>query len=435
MNVQRGQRAVLAALLALVAADAAAALTAVEQQIVAAVKERSAAALQFLERTVNVNSGTLNPEGVREVGRMFRAEFDQLGFTTRWVDLPPAVQRAGHLVAAREGKQGKRLLLIGHLDTVFEKDSPVQRWERKGDRIRGPGVSDMKGGDVIIVEALRALARLHALDNTSITVVFTGDEEKPGSPLEVTRAELVSAAKRSDLALGFEGIVKNKQGKDTATIGRRAASGWMLTVTGKPGHSSGVFSESSGFGAIYEGARILNAFREQVAEPDLTFNAGAVVGGTEVSYDPAVNKGSAFGKTNVIAASFRAQGDLRYLTYEQRDRAHARMRAIVAKSLPGAKAEITFSESYPPMSPTPGNLRLLEAYSQASVDAGLGVIEALPPGQRGAGDVQFVAPYVACLDGIGASGDGSHTNDEDLEPGSIERATIRAALLIYRLTR
>ncbi|HYT16164.1 MAG TPA: hypothetical protein VEL80_07270 [Burkholderiales bacterium] len=137
----------------------------------------------------------------------------------------------------------------------------------------------------------------------------------------------------------------------------------------------------------------------------------------------------------MIAASFRAQGDLRYLTYEQRDRAHARMRAIVAKSLPGAKAEITFSESYPPMSPTPGNLRLLEGYSQASVDAGLGVIEALPPGQRGAGDVQFVAPYVACLDGIGASGDGSHTNDEDLEPGSIERATIRAALLIYRLTR
>src|SRR5204862_5234709 len=220
MNVQRGRRAVLAALLALIAADAAAALTAAERQIVAAVKERSGAALQFLERTVNVNSGTLNPEGVREVGRMFRAEFDQLGFTTRWVDLPPAMQRAGHLVAAREGKQGKRLLLIGHLDTVFEKDSPVQRWERKGDRIRGPGVSDMKGGDVIIVEALRALAKLHALDNTSITIVFTGDEEKPGSPLEVTRAELVSAAKRSDLTLGFEGIVKDREGRDTATIGR-----------------------------------------------------------------------------------------------------------------------------------------------------------------------------------------------------------------------
>src|SRR5256886_9180977 len=246
MNVQRGQRAVLAALLALVAADAAGALTAAERQIVAKVKERSGAALQFLERTVNVNSGTLNPEGVREVGRMCRAEFDQLGFTPRWVDLPPAMQRAGHLVAAREGKQGKRLLLIGHLDTVFEKDSPVQRWERKGDRIRAPGVSDLKGGDVIIVDALRALPKLHALDNTSITVVFTSDEEKPRSPLEVTRARPVGAAKRSDLALGFERIVKDKHGRDTATVGRRASSGWMLTVTGKPAHSSGVFSESSG---------------------------------------------------------------------------------------------------------------------------------------------------------------------------------------------
>ena len=435
MKLPNSQRTILAALLALAATEAYAALTATEQQVVAAAKERSDAAMQFLERTVNVNSGTLNPEGVREVGRMFRAEFDQLGFTTRWVDLPPAMQRAGHLVATREGKRGKRLLLIGHLDTVFEKDSPVQRWGRRGDRIRGPGVSDMKGGDVIIVEALRALNKVRALDNTTITIVFTGDEEKPGSPLEVTRAELVAAAKKSDVALGFEGIVKDKQGRDTATVGRRAASGWMLAVSGKPGHSSGVFSESSGFGAIYEGARILNAFREQLTEPDLTFNPGAVVGGTEVSYDPAVNKGSAFGKTNVIAAGFRAQGDLRYLTNEQRDRAHARMREIVAKSLPGAKAEITFSEFYPPMSPTPGNLRLLEAYSEVSVDAGLGAIEALPPGQRGAGDVQFVAPYVACLDGIGAAGDGSHTNDEDLEPSSIERATIRAALFIYRLTR
>src|SRR3989440_6502532 len=341
MNVQRGQRAVLAALLALVAADAAAALTAAERQIVAAVKERSGAALQFLERTVNVNSGTLNPEGVREVGRMFRAEFDQLGFTTRWVDLPPGVQRAGHLVAAREGKQGKRLLLIGHLDTVFEKDSPVQRWERKGDRIRGPGVSDMKGGDVIIVEALRALAKLRALDNTSITVVFTGDEEKPGSPLEVTRAELVGAARRSDLALGFEGIVKDREGRDTATIGRRASSGWMLTVTGKPGHSSGVFGESSGFGAIYEGARILNAFREQVAEPDLTFNPGAVMGGTDVSYDPAVNKGSAFGKTNVIAAGFRDHRDPRYFTFQHRGRGTPPMRATLARSPPGPQPEST----------------------------------------------------------------------------------------------
>jgi glutamate carboxypeptidase len=410
-------------------------LTVKEQEIVAAVKARAPAALQFLERTVNVNSGTMNLEGVREVGKMFRAEFDQLGFTTKWVDMPPAMQRAGHLVASREGKHGKRLLLIGHLDTVFEKDSPVQLWDRKGDRVRGQGVSDMKGGDVIVVEALRALQRVGALDDTAITVVFTGDEERVGSPIELARADLIDAAKHSDIALAFEGTVRDKNGKDTATVGRRASSSWTLHVTGKQGHSMGVFSASAGYGAVYETARILNAFREQLIEPDLTFSPGLIFGGTEVTYDEAGAKGTAYGKTNVIAKSVTVVGDLRYLTNEQRDRAHARMREIVSKNLPLTGAEIKFREAYPAMSPTAGNLRVRQTYSQASIDAGLGPIESLPPGERGAGDVQFVAPYLDCLDGLGAAGSGAHSPDEDLDLPSIERASIRTAILIYRLTR
>ena len=414
---------------------AAADLSPTEQKIVAAIKGRSAAALQFLERTVNVNSGTMNPDGVREVGKMFRAEFDQLGFATRWVEMPPDMHRAGHLVATREGSQGKRLLLIGHLDTVFEKDSPVQLWDRRGDRVRGQGVSDMKGGDVVIVEALRALQSVGALDNTTISVVFTGDEERVGDPIEIARADLINAAKRSDIALAFEGTFKDRNGQDTATIGRRASSSWTLQVTGKQGHSMGVFSASSGYGAVHEAARILNAFREKLIEPDLTFNAAVILGGTEVTYDEVATKGTAYGKSNVIAKDATVKGDLRFLTNEQRDRTHQRMREIVAASLPGTSAQITFREAYPAMSPTPGNLRLLQLYSQASSDAGLGVIAPLPPGLRGAGDVQFVAPYIDSLDGIGATGVGSHSPDEDLVLASIERASIRAAIMIYRLTR
>jgi glutamate carboxypeptidase len=206
-------------------------------------------------------------------------------------------------------------------------------------------------------------------------------------------------------------------------------------VSARQGHSAGVFSEYSGFGAVYEGARILTAFREQLIEPDLTFNPGVAMGGTEVGFDPVLARGTAFGKNNVIANVFRAEGDLRYLSAEVRDRTWSKMRAIAASSLPGAKAEISFAEHYPPMSPTEGNLRLLELQSQASEDAGLGKIAALPPGLRGAGDIQFAAPYVDSLDGIGATGNGAHSPDEDLEIASIERATIRAALLIYRLTR
>jgi glutamate carboxypeptidase len=226
-----------------------------------------------------------------------------------------------------------------------------------------------------------------------------------------------------------------REGRVTATIGRRASSGWTLRVTAKPGHSGGVFTPGSGYGAIYETARILNAFREQLIEPDLTFNVGVAAGGTRTSYDDGTATATAFGKTNVIPERMEALGDLRYIDYAQRDRVHARMREIVAQSLAHTKAEIAFREGYPPMAPTPGNLKLLELYSRASDDAGLGTIDALPPGERGAGDVQWVAPFVDSLDGIGATGRGSHTDNEDLEIASIERGAVRAALMFYRLTR
>ncbi|MFS2004420.1 M20/M25/M40 family metallo-hydrolase [Duganella sp. CT11-25] len=413
----------------------AAQLSPIEQKIVAEVKAHSEQGLQLLERSVNINSGTMNHEGVREVGKVFREQFDQLGFKTRWIDMPPEVKRAGHLLATREGKRGKRLLLIGHLDTVFEKDSPVQLWKRDGDRVRGQGVNDMKGGDVIIVEALRALQRVGALDNTTITVMFSGDEENAGDPVAISRGDMVAAAKRSDIALAFEGTVRNKEGKDTGTIGRRASSSWELQVKGKQGHSSGIFTESAGYGAIYEAARIVDGFRQQVIEPDLTFSPGLIVGGTDATTNALGTTGQAAGKSNVISRTATVEGDLRYISYEQRDRAHAKMKAIVAQNLPGTSASIAFHDSYPPMSPTAGNLAVLKVYSQASSDAGLGEIPALPPGQRGAGDIQFVAPLLDSLDGLGAAGNGAHSPDEDLEIASIERATIRTAILIYRLTR
>ncbi len=415
------------------AADGA--LDPVEQRIVAAVKAGTPQALALLEKSVLVNSGTMNLDGVRAVGRLFRAEFDALGFATRWIDLPPEMRRAGHLVATREGGRGKRLLLLGHLDTVFEPGAAAPAWEPQGDgRVRGQGVSDMKGGDAIVVAALRALQRAGVLDDTRIAVMFTGDEEEAGNPKSVSRGDMVALAKRSDAALSFEGNVVDAQGRPTATVGRRATASWELAVTGRQGHSMAVFG-ANGYGAVYEAARILDAFRREVAEPGLTFNPGLVVGGTEAAIDTAASRGSASGKTNVIAAGARVEGDLRYLDYAQRDRAHARMRAIVDQHLPGTGATIAFRDSYPPMAVTPGNLALLAAYSRASEDAGLGAIAALPAEARGAGDIQFVAPFVDSLDGLGASGNGAHSPAEDLEPASIERGAIRAALLIYRLTR
>ncbi|HEX5128340.1 MAG TPA: M20/M25/M40 family metallo-hydrolase [Usitatibacter sp.] len=410
-------------------------LTDTEQRLVAAVKSRSPAALALLERTVRVNSGTMNTAGVREVGRILRAELDDLGFETRWAEMPVGMKRAGHLVATRKGDHGRRVLLIGHLDTVFEAESTVAAWDPAGVRVRGQGVSDMKGGDVILIEALRAMKAAGVLDGTTISVIFTGDEERVGSPRELARADMVELAKASDLALAFEASARSREGGHMASYARRSAGGWTLKVTGRPGHSGGVFSRNSGYGAIYEAVRIVDEFRRELQEPNLTFNPGTIIGGTDAKYDPDTATGSAFGKNNVIAREAEVRGDLRYLTPEQGERARSRMREIVSRSLPHTQATITFTETYPPQAPTEAGAQLLEAFSKASLDAGLGPIRAMDPAFRGAGDVQFVAPYIPAVDGLGATGSGAHTDFEDLEIASIERGAIRAAILIYRLTR
>jgi glutamate carboxypeptidase len=418
-------------------------LSPVEQQIAAEIHAHVPQALELLRQSVLINSGTMNQAGVRAVGKLFRDQFDELGFQTRWIELPPEMRRAGHLLAElpATGRQGggKRLMLLGHLDTVFEPGNTTPAWEPQPEadgsvlRVKGQGVSDMKGGDVIIVEALRALKRVGALDGRRIAVMLTGDEEEAGDPKTISRGDMVELAKRSDVALSFEGSITNKDGMAAATVGRRSTAFFELEIKGRQAHSMGVFGPG-GYGAVYEAARILDAFRQQVVEPGLTFNPGVILGGTEVSFDDANSRGTAFGKTNVIANTVTVKGDLRYLDYAQRDRAHARMREIVAQSLPGASASISFRDSYPPMAVTPGNLRILAQYSQASQDAGLGPIGTVPPESRGAGDIQFVAPLIDSLDGLGASGGGAHSPNESLEVASIERSAIRAAILIYRLT-
>lgn len=416
------------------AASARAGLTPVERQIAAAVEARSDEAIAFLDEIVNVNSGTMSPDGVRTVGRMFRSQLDALGFETRWIDMPPEMGRAGHLFAELDRGTGKRVLLVGHLDTVYESDSPFQTFEQlDDDRARGPGVADMKGGDVVILYALRALKDAGALDSARIIVALMGDEESPGDPLEIARAPLYEAARRSDAALGFEGGVG---GPNSATVARRGFTGWTLEVTARRGHSSVIFSDRYGSGAIFEAARILNRFYEDLrGEENLTFGAGLILGGTAVSYDGEHDRGEAFGKTNVIPQAVTVAGDLRTLTFEQLDRAREAMREIVEESLPGASATIRFKDSYPPMAPTDGNYALLAFLDQVSRDLGMGPIEAVDPGRRGAADISFAAQYTDALGGLGVVGTGSHTPDETVDLSSIEVMTKRAALLVYRLSR
>jgi glutamate carboxypeptidase len=410
-------------------------LSALEARIVAHVDAHVEEAIALLERTTNINSGTMNHRGVRRVADVLAPELRALGFETRWIPMD-SVNRAGHLFAERRGNRGKKLLLIGHLDTVFEEDSPFQHFSREGPVARGPGVSDMKGGNVVIIQALKALHAAGALDGTTITVAFTGDEENPGEPLSYARRPLIEAGIRSDVALEFESGSRDAAG-EYATIARRSATGWTLRVQGRTGHSSTIFGAGAGSGAIFEAARILDAFHEQLrGEQYLTFSPGVIVGGTQTEYDPEEERGHASGKSNVIAQTVTVTGDLRTLTPEQQASARERMRRIATSGhRPGTSATITFSEGYPPMPPTPGNRALLDRLSEVNRSLGLPEMRAFDPGRRGAADISFVAPYVDGLAGLGIHGSGAHTPEETADLASLPVVTRRAALLIHRLTR
>lgn len=417
----------LALFLILVAAIAARPqnLSADEQRIVDYVDKSFPEAISLLERAVNIESPTENLSGVKQAGLVFKSEFDSIGFNTRWVDMPPEMKRAGHLLAETKGTRGKRLLLLGHLDAVLTGE----KFRREGNFGYGTGSSDMKAGNVVLFFALKAIRQAGALDRRQITVLLTGDEENSGDPVEISRRDMVEAAKRSDAALSFE-----NGGSNIATVARRGASSWQLEIEAKTGHSSAIFGESLGSGAIFEASRIISQFYETLrGEKYLTFNPSVIAGGTTVEVKP--GSISASGKSNVVPARVIVRGDLRFISEQQKEAARAKMREIVAKSLPGTSAKITFEDGIPSMPPTPGNFELLKQLDTVSRDLGFGGIEALDPGARGAGDIAYVADLLPGLDGLGATGRSSHAKGEYADLGTLPRQIKRAALLIYRLTR
>ena len=408
-------------------------LSPAEQRIVASVDISSRLAISLLERLVNINSGTHNFAGVRAVGDVLAGSFQALGFTTRWSD-GSSWNRAGHLVAERKGNgNGRKLLLIGHLDTVFEQDSPFQKFELVGkDSARGPGIADMKGGNIVMLVALKALKDAGLLDQLQVTAVFTGDEEDSGRPIDKARADLTSAADWADIALGFE---NGPEAPHVAVIARRGSTTWWLRTSGTPSHSSQVFRPEVGSGAIYEMARILSQFHDSLSnDPPLTFNPGVIVGGTTVTFDAVQNRGTAFGKTNVVAESAYVAGDLRALTPEQLARTKATMQRITARHYNRTGATLTIDDAYPPFAPTDGNRALLALLDRGSRDAGLPAVAAVDPARAGAADISFVAGRVeAALDGLGLKGRADHTVNETADLNMLAVQAKRAAILMARI--
>ena len=420
-------------LICMFATSATAATSSAERALVKRVQRQQDSAIQLLEQVVNINSGTMNFPGVRAVGEVFEPYFEALGFATRWVD-GAAFGRAGHLIAERKGR-GIHVLLIGHLDTVFEPTSPFQTFDRIDANIaKGPGTADMKGGIVVGLAALRALDESKLLDDLTITVVLHGDEEDAGAPLDAARKDLIEAAIAADVAIGLENAADDPK---TAVTGRRSSSRWELHVKGETAHSSRIFGDDVGAGAAYELARILNAFYAELRGDEfLTFSPGLIVAGTQVEFQSEPLRASATGKDNIVVPEARASGDLRALSIAQRDDTKARMRKIVAANLPKTTAHIEFHDSYPPMTPTEGNRKLLGMYDEVSRDLGYGSVSAVNPRRAGAADVSFAADHVEmAIDGLGLLGGNAHTPDEFADLRNLQIQAQRLAVLLHRLAQ
>ncbi len=414
--------------------------------MVKSVDDGSAGDVALLEKLVDINSGTMNLPGVVKVKDVLEPQLAALGFKTRWVPMDQLVGRAGDLVAEHPcpmgtGKCGKRMLLIGHMDTVFELSSPFQTFAMvpgtNGREATGPGVADMKGGLVVMLSALRAMQAAGVLDKAEITIVLSGDEERHGTPSSISRRDLVDAAKRSDVALEFENAGRDGglDGTDAVRLGRRGIVGWTVKTTGRTGHSSTVFGEGMGYGAVYEMARILDEFRVQLPEPGVTFNVGLLLGGTAVNHDSVNARGEALGKTNVVPPVAVATGDLRTLNDEQTEHVKQKMQAIVADHLPKTGAEIRFEEGYPAMGVTPASEALLAELQKVNETLGYGTELVTDPTFGGAGDIAFAAPYVPGLVGVGAMGSGAHAEGETVYLDSLPKQAKRMAVLMYRLSQ
>ncbi|MEO6166272.1 MAG: M20/M25/M40 family metallo-hydrolase [Chitinophagales bacterium] len=411
-------------------------LTKQELKIIKSVDDRTPEAIALLKKAVNINSGTMNFAGVRQVGELFMDELKKIGFETRWSPGAP-FNRAGHLIAVHKGKgTGKKFLLIGHLDTVFDPESKFQTWTMLNDSIiQGPGVSDMKGGDVIMILAMQALKDAGLLEDITVEIVMVGDEELSGDPIALSKKDIRDAALRADIALGFEdgdGLANH------ALISRRGSSDWTLTVKGTAAHSSQIFTDGVGSGAIYEAARILHSFYESLSrEENLTFSPGVIAGGGEVSFNAATNSVTAEGKNNIVASEVIVKGDLRAVSQDQLQKARQIMADIVQQNYPHTSATIDFGDDgYPPMTLTEGNKKLLAIYSKASVDLGFGVVTAVPPRNAGAADISFAADAVEmAIDALGITGADGHTDHETANLDYLSIDAKRVAVLMARLGR
>jgi glutamate carboxypeptidase len=373
----------------------------------AAVAARYARYVGDLASLVGIDCGSYTPAGVNRVADAVSGTLKELGASVERIAHVPTdgERQLGDLVIGRLGGSGPRLLLIGHMDTVFEPGTAAQRpFKVDGDRATGPGVSDMKGG---LLAGLHGLAALRSVDRRpSVTFVANPDEEI-GSPFSTAHIrELIG---EHDAAL----VLECARANGDIVSARKGIADYEVTITGRAAHA-GVEPEK-GRSAILEAANQVIALHALNGRwPSATVNAGVIEGGT---------------RPNVVAATCRIEVDLRASSVSEFEMAAAEMEGIVTRpTLEGVSATLRKAAFHPPMERTPGNARLAELAIKIAAELGFELRDALTGGASDANTT--AAAGLPTLDGLGPVGGDDHSADEWLDLTSVvPRTTLLAALI------
>lgn len=361
-----------------------------------------------LREMVELDCGTFSPEGVNRVADLCEARFRAGGWEVeRRPHRGPRPALGDLLVGRLAGPGGPRVLLLGHMDTVFPDGTAAERPFRvEGDRALGPGISDMKGGLLSGFFAVEELRDLGERAFGGLTYVCNPDEEI-GSPF--SGPVIKGLAREADVCFVLEAARENGD----VVSARKGVGAVRIEVVGRAAHA-GVEPER-GRSAVLEAAHKVIALHALNGRwPGVTVNAGVIGGGT---------------RPNVVADRCVVDADVRAVDAASQDEAEAEVRRVAGThTVPGVTARVTFRNWHPPMERTTATARLVDLARRVGSEVGLSVGDA---STGGASDGNTVAAAgVPTLDGLGPVGGDPHGPAEWLELASVpERVALLAGMI------
>jgi glutamate carboxypeptidase len=367
--------------------------------------------LAELETLVNVDCGSYTFEGVNRVADFVVGSLAELGAKVQRIPHEPTDgTQLGDLVIGRFEGEGPRVLLIGHMDTVFDPGTAAERpYRTEGDIAHGPGVTDMKAG---LLAGLHAIAALHEAGvRPSITFVANPDEEI-GSTF--SGPFIRQLAPEHDVAL----VLECARANGDIVSARKGIADYHMSITGRAAHA-GVEPEK-GRSAILEAAHQVIALHALNGRwPTVTVNAGVIHGGT---------------RPNVVAERCELQVDIRASSADTFDAAAAEVERLAANpNVADVRIDLQRVAGHPPMEKTDASTRLVDLAASIAGELGFGLTDASTGGASDANTTSALG--VPTLDGLGPVGGDDHSVDEWLDLGSIVPRTTLLAGLISRIDR